>query len=409
MSNSNNGEKLNKEKGLMIISRTWIYALLAVYGCCLFYLYYNQTQYFLTQNFESDLPFHLKFAVEDRFFYSFTTFLYLLFSKFSCFHYLVAISLTVVSVLTIFATEKLLEKVFVNLKVTVGYNVRLLLSFALNMVLAFYVPWAGKSHYVAYQSGNLWHNSTYIFMKLFAVLTILVWLDFYESYKEKITAKEWLKLSLLLMITTGIKASFFTVFGLVMAIYLLIDLIKKTKFIKVFVAALTVVPSMIVIVLQSMLLFSDESGNGYIIKPFYTLSLRGEHPKVTVILSVLFPLIICAGHLKEIFKSKLLTGTVVMYLIGFTEVFLLAETGARAKDGNFLWGYSISIFVIFVMSVALLIKDTIGLHNTKAELPKKTVAVKTGGLTVAYLILLWHLVSGIWYFALLLTGVTYFV
>ncbi len=385
--------------------------LLCVYAVALFYLFYNQTGFFDTGLFESDLPFHLKFAVEDRFFYSFTTFIYLFFSKFSCFKILVALSLTAATVGSVMLTKALLDKAFKAYEIGISGGLSLMVSMALNFVLAFYIPWAGKSHYVAYQSGNLWHNSTYIFMRVFAELTLLMWMDFYDSYKDGIKASKWVLLSALLMVTTGIKASFFTVFGPVMALFLLYDLCRKVKFSKVFVAALTVVPSMAVMLIQSVVLFGDETGNGYIIKPFYTLSLRGEHPKAALVLSVLFPLCVGLMHVKDVLRDKLYIGSLLIWFFGFIEVFLFAETGNRSKDGNFLWGYSISLFILFIISAVKFIKD---LMLTFGQ--KKTVDItsKFGWIKKIYLlgcagIFMWHVISGVWYFVLLLTGVTYFV
>ncbi|MCQ2388052.1 MAG: hypothetical protein MJ066_06400, partial [Clostridia bacterium] len=320
---------------------TW--GLLCLYAVTLFYLYYNQTQYFKTNMFESDLPFHLKFAVEDKYFYSFTTFLYLALSKLPLFDWTVALFLTLATIGSVLLTEKLIKKICQKNGIILSDAYVKAIAFIANVVIAFYIPWAGKSHYVAYQSGNLWHNSTYIFMRFFALITLLIFTKYLELYKKGTDLKLWFSLSISLMITTGIKASFFTVFGPVMALILLFDLIKGVKFKRVFAAALTVIPSCAVILYQNLVLFGSDTGNGFAIRPFYTLSLRGEHPKVTFILSILFPLMVGVLHVKEVLKNKYYFTSLLIFFFGFIEVFLFAETGSRGKDGNFLWGYSISI------------------------------------------------------------------
>lgn len=394
--------------------------LVILYACTLLFLYYNQTLYFQTGIFESDLPYHLKFAVEDKFFYSFTTFLYLALYYLPGFNYLVAIFLMAASIGSIYLTSLLLGKILERNKITVNKAYVDFSALVLNFVIGFYISWAGKSHYVAYQSGNLWHNSTYIFMRFFALLCLLAFLKYHETYKSGTNLKQWFLLSILLMVTTGIKASFFTVFGPVMALTLLYDLCKGTKFVRVFTAALTVVPSFAVVLYQNIVLFGNDTGNGFVIKPFYTLSLRGEHPKVTVILSILFPLMVGVMHIKDVWKNKYYTFSILFFLLGFIEVFLFAESGARSKDGNFLWGYAISIFVIFAMSMVLFIKDiqevllkknsnSSGFRRASGAGSNAIKAVKKVWTILTLLVLIWHFVSGIWYYMLLLTGVTYFV
>lgn len=408
--------KILKSKTTLNIIKWVSVLLLGLYSISLLYLYYNQTLYFSTGIFESDLPYHLKFAVEDKFFYSFTTFLYLALSYLPGFNYLVAFFLMLATIGSIFLTDGLLKKLFVENNIRIYKEYTFIIAFVLNFVIGFYLSFAGKSHYVAYQSGNLWHNSTYIFMRVFALWCLSVFVDYHKSYKVKIDLKKWFLLSIILMVTTGIKASFFTVFGPVMAIILLYDLITGTKFVRVFVAALTVVPSLAVVLFQNIVLFGNDTGNGFVINPFYTLSLRGEHPKVTVILSILFPLMVGVLHIKDVWKNKYYLTSILIFFFGFIEVFFFAESGARSKDGNFLWGYSISIFVIFFMSMVLFIKDILETFKKgyakelgKKEINSKLILIKKCWLVITLLVLVWHLISGIWYYCLLLTGVTYFI
>ena len=45
-------------------------------------------------------------------------------------------------------------------------------AFGLNLVMPFFWAYAGQFRYVSYQSGNIWHNSTYQCMKLLAIAAI---------------------------------------------------------------------------------------------------------------------------------------------------------------------------------------------------------------------------------------------
>ena len=123
-----------------------------------------------------------------------------------------------------------------------------------------------------------------------------------DSYKEKLPFKKWLTFTGLVAISTGIKPSFLMVFAPVMAIMLLIDWIKGTKFLKVFWFGLTVIPSLLIILWQNMVLFGSDTGNSFIIKPFYTLTQRSDNPKIALLFSVLFPAIVGIFHIKDVWK-----------------------------------------------------------------------------------------------------------
>ncbi|MBR6309252.1 MAG: hypothetical protein IKR39_11675 [Lachnospiraceae bacterium] len=390
----------NRDKVFKII----YIALLAVYAGFLVYLYYNQVAALLDDSgrFESDTVVHIRMAVWDGYYHSLAAFVYLFFTKIFNLGWGLILSVILLAALTVGAiplTAKLVREALNRSGVSLPDYLVWIISFAGNILIAFYVKAANRAHYIGYQSPNMWHNSTYIFMRFFAILTLLSFLKLYDDYKSGVSLKNWLVFTLLLTVTTGFKASFLTVFAPVLAIVLLRDLCRKTKFINVFVMALSVIPPMAVMVLQSIVMSGTDGSNGYAIKPFAALSMRGDHPKATVILSVLFPLVLLLAHIKDFYKDKYYFWSLVMWAIGFLEVFLFIETGERALDSNFMWGYSIALFFLFVSSMVRLFKD---IFVEKTSLIQKIICY------VAAAVLVWHVISGINYFCILLSGVTYF-
>lgn len=375
-------------------------AALLVYGGLLFYLYFKQLQAepYVMGPFESDTAAHVYLAVEEHYYHSLAAFIYILLYSLPFSLYSTAFVLTVATVLSVVFSVKLLEKIAGGLEVKLSRGLAYILAFACNFHVAFYVSFVNRKHYIGYQCANMWHNSTYLFMRLFAILTVIVFLDLYKKYREDFRVKDWLSFTVLLMITTGFKASFLTVFAPLLAILLIKDLCKKTPFLKVFYMALSVIPSLAVMALQSMVLGGE--GNGFAIAPFKALSMRGDHPKVAVIVSVLFPLMVLFCNLKNVFKEKVYFWTIVLWAVSFLEVFLLIETGERASDGNFMWGYSIALFFLFAVSLLMAVKSFV--NNREKIICKVIFAVQMA-------VFLWHVVSGIWYFVLLLSGGTYFV
>lgn len=373
---------------------------LLIYACLLFYLFYNQLLYPVTGIFESDTSVHVRFAVEDHYFHSLAAFIYLLLSVLPFSNVLIALTLTATSIISIIACAVLIKKLLGS--EAIPDLVLYLFSAFANFVMGAYVAKANKQHYIGYQNANMWHNSTYIFMKLAAIFTVIAFIDIYKEYKEKITLKNWIAFSVLLAVTTGFKASFLTVFAPALAVMLLIDWCKGTKFKNVLWLGTTVFPSLIIMYIQSLVMAGDGASNGYVISPFTALSMRGDHPKVTLVLSVLFPAIVFLSHIKDFYKDKIYLGTLILTAFGFSEAFLFLETGERSLDSNFLWGYSIALFFLFIESMVILYRDV---HNKlRIQKPLRKIFV-----FLEFFVLLHHVLSGVYYFVLLLSGVTYFV
>lgn len=376
--------------------------IMVIYGVFCFYLYYNQLIFVGTGRFEADTPVHVSMAVDDGFYYSITAFIYLICSKFSFENVLIALFLALVTIVSVPLTQVLINDIFD----LYGKRVDAFLSFCLalfaNFFMGFYIRLANVQHYIGYQNANMWHNSTYLCMKPLALISLILYLRIYRSGKRDI--KQLIVFSGVLAISAGIKPSFITVFAPVMALELLYDLFKGNKFIKVFAFGCTVIPSLLVILWQSMVLFGNDTGNGYSVSPFAALSQRGDHPKVTLILSVLFPLFVFVSHINDFYKDRLYTGSLLVWLFGFLEVFLFTETGTRGGDGNFMWGYSVSLFIVFLTSAVKVYKDFI----SKRYICNNKI-VGNISFVILGIIALWHTISGVWYFALLLSGVTYFI
>ncbi len=402
--------------------RIVFYILCALYGGLCLYLFYNQSiqqVYGDSLLFESDLPYHISMVVDDGWYYSLTAFVYAFLYKIAGGTVLIAVFLAFVAAGTVIATQKLLELI-----VSDRYGISCAGALALNFVMPFFVKWAGMYRYVSYQSPNVWHNSTYIVMRLCAVIFMYFYVKYEKDYAEKtISFKRWLILALLLALTTFVKPSFLTVFAPALALKLLWDLIKnKVKFLRAFLMGITVVPSMLVILWQNSVLFGEDTDSGYKISFMETFSFHADHPKVTVVLSVAFPVVVfvclavetlirLAGNKtpkqeenKGYKKEKMLTSplrdktyifSLVMAAVGFAEAILLIETGHRSKDGNFLWGYSVALFFLYLTSF----KKWYGFIKERKWIPAAVC-----GAVFAY-----QIVCGAIFFTRLVSGETYFM
>ncbi len=392
-------DKLREKLGKYAVPVLWV--LVALYGVSCLYLYYMQSIQPLDYNnryYQSDLPYHISMIVDDGWYYSFTAYTYqLLYLAAGKSTVLIAVFLAVVSVWCVLLTEKLVrvlqDKVMLDSQTLGG-------ALILNMVMPFFFKWAGQYRYVSYQSGSIWHNSTYLCMKLCAIVALLFYFKIEKSYAEKIVWKQWFGFALALIITTGVKPSFLTVFAPAMALKLLWDLFHKVPFKQIFIFGCAVLPACGVVLWQNMVLFGEDTGQGFAINPWFTFSLHADRPKAAVLCSIAFPLVMLVFSLMELVRDKKFFFAWLMTGIGFMEALLLAETGSRARDGNFIWGYSFAIFYIFVVSFVKWLK--LWKEGSHSWIYKVM-------FVLAGLVLLYQTYCGVYFFVRLLGGETYFM
>ena len=90
-------------------------------------------------------------------------------------------------------------------------------------------------------------------------------------------------------------------------------------------------------------------------------------------------------------KNNILLLSWILEIITFFEMMFLTETGPRAMDGNFSWGIYLSSLILFICCIAELI-----------AIPKQEK--HRWAHSVAWCILLLHLINGFMYFGILIMG-----
>lgn len=378
-----------------------LWGVILIYGGLCFFLFYMQSIQPLDYNnryFQSDLPYHISMIIDDGWYYSFTAYAYLLLYRMGGNGtVLIALFLAAASVLCVFLTERLLGLLLGRKKpdaLTLGC------ALALNLVMPFFWRYAGEYRYVSYQAGNIWHNSTYQCMKPAALAVMLFYLKTEKGSVKRLSGRQWLILAGLLVLCTGIKPSFLTVFAPVLAVKLLADLCGKVPFRQVFLLGSTVLPACGVVLWQNMVLFGGDTGHGIALAPWYTFSLHANRTKVAVLCSVAFPLVVALFSLRELLRDRQYLFAWGMTGVGFLEALLLVETGSRSRDGNFLWGYSMALFLIFVFSL----EKWLLLWKKKEHCLFYRIGFGVSGAVLAY-----QLFCGLVFFVRLLQGETYFM
>ena len=385
---------MRKEK----VSRAAVHILAVLYGIACLWLFYRQSLADLTVEgaipYESDLPLHISMIIEDGWYYSFTAYVYkLLYTVFGGTTAGIALFLGVCAWATVYVTERLVcrlgrygEKTWFTL----------LLALSLNFVMPVYIRAVGEFRYVSYQSGNIWHNSTYICMRLAALGVLCCYFRLEEKYRSGISWKEWCGFALLNVVCTGIKPSFLLVFSPVMGMFLLADLFRRVPLKRILVFGSALLPSGLVILWQNAVLFGEDTGNGIEFRPWYTFSLHANITKLAVVCSVLFCAAVVALTLRRLAAEENYRFIVSMAVLGFLEALCLVESGSRSADGNFLWGYSFCLFTLFAVCAVKWLEFG----------RKGAQGVLRIGLGLVYA---WHLYCGLYFFINLAAGATYWM
>lgn len=379
-------------------ARIAVHILTVLYGAACLWLFYRQSVADLTVAgeipYQSDLPLHISMIIEDGWYYSFTAYAYqLLYVLGGGTTWGIALFLAAVCVGTVYAAESLVcrlgeyrEKSWFTL----------LLALSLNFVMPIYIRAVGEYRYVSYQSGNIWHNSTYLCMRLAALLTFLYYWRLEEKYRQGITWKEWCIFALLNILCTGIKPSFLVAFSPIMGLFLLADLFRRTPLRQVLAFGSALLPSGLVLLWQNAVLFGEETGNGIAFRPWYIFSRHATITKLAVVCSVLFCILTVLVTARQVFRDRKYLFIVLMAILGFLEALCLVEEGSRAVDGNFLWGYSFCLFVLFGVCAVKWLKLT----------GKGLRKILRLGLGLVYA---WHLYCGLYFFVNLTVGASYWM
>ena len=404
-------KELHKYNIVKVLVKVIWGALLTAYGIACTYLYYMQSNHKGELYFESDLPYHIDMAL-DGWGYSVTAIIYRLLDLFPMRNMLIAIFLSLCTVGTILITYYVLRP-YINNEIC-----RIAVATICGIVMPFFIREIHYQRYIGYQSASIWHNSTYIVLKLVAIITLFLCFDIARKYSEKLDWKKCVLFAVLLALTTAVKTSFVVVFAPAALCILVADGFAGVPVKRLFAVATTVVPTILVVLFQEAVLFGEDTGNGIVIEFGYTVFSRADKPQYTMILSALFPVIIFLFNIIPVvkdtwkdFKVKKKGLTHREFLLGWTmwffgaaELLFLKETGAREKDANFAWGYSFCLFILFMMSCIYFVRN---LQNKDFLGGSKAAKVIYGIVMCG--ILGYHVYCGIYFFMCLLEGTTYFM
>lgn len=231
----------------------------------------------------------------------------------------------------------------------------LTLSFmAVSLVFVYAIPalYPIDGHfYFGYTALNVYHNPTLLLLKLIVTLHLIWLFSWLSPGASKRSQISFITLGSLLTILTAIAKPSYLV-TLLPAVFVMIASDKsawRSAMLAIFLPGFAV--------LAWLFLATFGGSGGLSFAPLIVISHFTELwtilPKT--ILSLVFPLTMLLNFRREVLADRLSVLCWLMFLVGLAQGLLLAETGTREFDGNWMWSGQISAFALFAANIRLLI------------------------------------------------------
>ncbi len=347
-----------------------------------------------------DLPVHIDFALNGSSYSVNSLFLRwsykLIGGEFGC-----ALYLAIVMVLTLFASTYLLKTCITDTGKDISFAHCFLPGTALCFIGCIFFPYLNERFYLGTYFTQPWHNSTYLLMRLFGLLTVAVYIKIRKHYlTDGITFKEWFVFFVLLLLTNAAKPNFIIFFAPAMLCELIYDFVKtRAKKAKQIVAfGMAVLCSLPILYFQFGELYpseAEEPSEIFITAKYFLEFLTAKNiisHLLTFMPFLLFVTILCI--VKKCVNRNLIFGW-LMFLFAYAEKWFIYESGPRLTHGNFGWGL---IFAGLILSIICVER----LWFLKKQIKKPVFMSATAILEVM-------LISGFLYFIIVLvTGKSLF-
>lgn len=266
----------------------------------------------------------------------------------------------------------------------------------------------GDNYYLGQSSFNTWHNPTNPSVKFLAIIIFYFYIHYFHAeprtsldyFGGQLTKKKaTILLSVFVFISLLCKPSFFQVFAPTLVIMYLLDFLAfKQKTVKdSLMEATLLIPSGLFFLCQFFYNFlaPGNSSGGIVLSFFDSWRCYTNNVLLSILAIITYPIYICLFCEKKLLKNKQLLYAIIFYFISLAEYGLLAETGERLAHGNFGWGYSLAIGIVFLSSIITFVRYIRSRAEEKAWIYYAKIV---GGCSL----LLVHFCRGVWYYLQLL-------
>lgn len=228
----------------------------------------------------------------------------------------------------------------------------LIILFCLSLFAHNY-PVFSRRLYLGQFPPNVWHNSTTIFLMPFALLLFHKAYVFLRDGEMKLLPH----LLILCVINILIKPSFCFVFLIVFPVFALRRFGMSNKslaavLLACFVGMLILLQYVYIYKYATIFdLYAGRGPSGVKIDFLKVWRSFSQNKLLSLLASLIFPLVSLAFYYKSLIASLLYRYTVASFVVALMIFMVLAETGGREFHGNFGWQVIISNFLLFLVTL----------------------------------------------------------
>ncbi len=359
----------------------------------LFYRYIYQLR-------TSDFPAHIEHSLEGRG-YSINLFLIPLFYKLGNSYLGIVFLMAALTSGTVYATALFLKKIMKLIGEENDLSSLIPFSASLLFICKLCIPEWSPYFYKASISSQPWHNSTYIEMRLFATLTLMMYFIIRRDYLKKIEWKKLLLFFVFLFLTNMSKPNFVLCFSPIMLLVLIYDFIitKGKSFKNAFLFGVVVLIACIILLFQYRIMYPSDGSSSIVISASHAIEYLLSDKKFPLyyLLNFCFPLYVAYLFFRNrkklsVFENKMMLEVWLMNILSFLVSIFVTETGKRAGDGNYEWNNFYFAYIVFAVSMVFLKKM------------RKEKLITERQFVTAQNIYVMHVIFGVFYFGLLVIG-----
>ena len=386
---------MKMKKKLFGLDTKAIICLLLIFAASfvLFYRYIFQLQ-------TSDFIAHIERSLAGRG-YSINLILFPLFYKLGNSYLPIVFLMSALIVLTVISTAWFLKKIAQLIGEDYDLSSLILFSASLLFICKLCIPEWSPYFYKTSLSTQPWHNSTYIEMRLFGTLTLMMYFIIRKDYLKKIEWKKLLLFFVFLFLTNMSKPNFVLCFAPIMLVVLIYDFIssKGKSFKNAFCFGFVVLIACIILLFQYKAMYPGDGSSSIVISLEHAIAYVFSDKKFPLyyLLNFCFPLYVTFLFFKNrkkmsVFENKMMLEIWMMNLFSLLVSMFVTETGKRANDGNYEWANAYFAYILFGAAMIVLKKM------------KKDGLISEREYVSAQNIYVLHVVLGIFYFLLLVMG-----
>lgn len=247
---------------------------------------------------------------------------------------------------------------------------------------------------------NPFWNATYMATRPFAIACFFEAAKVLQNYRTNFTWKGCMPFAISLFLTTITKPSYTLVIVPLMGILLLTDLIKSRgkSFSNAFRLCVTMIPTGLHLLYQFCGVFTgtnvkgENTGIGFAFAKVW--SLYSKNIPLSIVMGMALPIGIAVLNYKTLREKFLYRFAWYQYLTGIVMFLFLYEKGFRMEHANFSWGYMHGMFFVFLITLLLVLQNTVSWIKTK----------KAIFLIPEWAVLIYHLACGINFLVYALQG-----